>query len=56
MPLHRAPHGFLGDGRLTVVSFDIDGTMEFGDPPGPIPVALAQAMADLVAAAVGPAP
>jgi len=45
--LSRAPQGFLGDGRLTVVSFDIDGTMEFGDPPGPIPVALAKAMAEL---------
>jgi len=31
----------------TVVSFDIDGTMEFGNPPGPIAVALVQAMAEL---------
>ena len=23
-----------------VVSFDIDGTMEFGDPPGPVPAAV----------------
>lgn len=47
VPLSRVPQGFLGDGRLTVVSFDIDGTLEFGDPPGPIPVALVRAMADL---------
>jgi len=47
VPLSRTPDGFLGDGRLTVVSFDIDGTMEFGAPPGPIPVALAKAMAQL---------
>ncbi len=32
--------------RRVVVSFDIDGTMEFGEPPGPIPVAF---VADLVA-------
>lgn len=30
-----------------VVSFDIDGTMEFGNPPGPIPAALVAAMAEL---------
>src|SRR3954471_19101309 len=47
VPLSRAPEGFLDDGRITVVSFDIDGTMEFGDPPGPIPVAMAKAMAEL---------
>ncbi len=47
MPFDLAPDGFLGNGELTVVSFDIDGTMEFGDPPGPIPVALARAMAEL---------
>ena len=47
MPLSRTPDGFLGDGELTVVSFDIDGTMEFGDPPGPIAVALVRAVADL---------
>ena len=23
---------------MRLISFDIDGTMEFGDPPGPIPV------------------
>jgi hypothetical protein len=33
-------------GVRVVVSFDIDGTMEFGEPPGPIPVAF---VADLVA-------
>ena len=47
MPFSIAPDGFLNDGELTVVSFDIDGTMEFGDPPGPIPVALVRAMAEL---------
>lgn len=47
VPLSRVPDGFLGDGQITVVSFDIDGTMEFGDPPGPIAVALVKAMADL---------
>ena len=25
MPLSRTPDGFLGDGSLTVISFDIDG-------------------------------
>jgi hypothetical protein len=25
-----------------VVSFDIDGTMEFGDPPGPVPASVAR--------------
>jgi len=25
-----------------LVSFDIDGTMEFGDPPGPVPAAVAR--------------
>jgi len=47
VPLSRTPDGFLGDGSLTVISFDIDGTMEFGDPPGPIAVALVRALADL---------
>jgi hypothetical protein len=28
-------------GPSIVVSFDIDGTMEFGDPPGPVPAAVA---------------
>ena len=30
-----------------VVSFDIDGTMEFGDPPGPITVDLVRRVAQL---------
>jgi hypothetical protein len=47
VPLSRTPAAFLSDGELTVVSFDIDGTMEFGDPPGPIPVALVVAVAGL---------
>jgi hypothetical protein len=47
MPLSRAPAGFLRVGELTVVSFDIDGTLEFGDPPGPIDVALVVAVAQL---------
>lgn len=29
---------------LVVVSFDIDGTMEFGDPPGPITVELVRSV------------
>ena len=29
--------------RLTVVSFDIDGTLEIGEPPGIVPVALVRA-------------
>jgi hypothetical protein len=32
--------GFLGDGHVSaarqLISFDIDGTLEFGDPPGPL--------------------
>lgn len=28
-----------------VVSFDIDGTMEFGEPPGPVPVAVVRELA-----------
>jgi hypothetical protein len=47
VPLDRAPQSFLDEAGLTVVSFDIDGTMEFGDPPGPIPVALVQAVRQL---------
>jgi hypothetical protein len=47
VPLSQAPDGFLSDGESMVVSFDIDGTMEFGNPPGPIAVALVQAMAEL---------
>jgi hypothetical protein len=27
---------------VILVSFDIDGTLEFGDPPGPIPLAVVQ--------------
>ncbi len=27
---------------MTLISFDIDGTMSFGDPPGPLTVALVQ--------------
>jgi hypothetical protein len=44
VPLERTPEGFLGDGELMVVSFDIDGTMEFGDPPGPVTVALVRTL------------
>ena len=29
-----------------VISFDIDGTMEFGQPPGPIPVGFVRSLAD----------
>ena len=29
-------------GPVILISFDIDGTMEFGDPPGPIPAAVAR--------------
>jgi len=47
VPLSRTPAGLLSDAGLTVVSFDIDGTMAFGDPPGPISVALVAAIADL---------
>jgi len=32
-----------------LISFDIDGTMEFGDPPGPVPAAVVR---DLVARGV----
>jgi hypothetical protein len=32
---------------MFVVSFDIDGTMEFGDPPGPITVDLVRRVAEL---------
>jgi phosphoglycolate phosphatase-like HAD superfamily hydrolase len=31
---------------MAVVSFDIDGTMEFGHPPGPVTVAFVRALAD----------
>jgi hypothetical protein len=31
---------------IVVVSFDIDGTMEFGHPPGPITVEFVRAVAD----------
>jgi phosphoglycolate phosphatase-like HAD superfamily hydrolase len=29
------------DAPRMLVSFDIDGTMEFGDPPGPVPITVA---------------
>jgi len=29
-----------------LISFDIDGTMTFGDPPGPVPVSFVQAAID----------
>ena len=29
-----------------VVSFDIDGTMEFGEPPGPVPASVARELFD----------
>jgi phosphoglycolate phosphatase-like HAD superfamily hydrolase len=29
-----------------LVSFDIDGTMEFGDPPGPVPASVARELSD----------
>jgi hypothetical protein len=32
---------------LFVVSFDIDGTMEFGDPPGPITVAFVRRVVEM---------
>ena len=28
---------------MMLISFDIDGTMSFGDPPGPVPVSFVQA-------------
>lgn len=31
---------------LLLISFDIDGTMTFGDPPGPVPVSFVQAAID----------
>lgn len=33
-------------GALVVVSFDIDGTMEFGDPPGPVSASIARELVD----------
>lgn len=39
MVLDGSPLPSIATHRI-VLSFDIDGTMEFGDPPGPIPVAL----------------
>jgi phosphoglycolate phosphatase-like HAD superfamily hydrolase len=38
---------FLWNRAIAVVSFDIDGTMEFGSPPGPIPVELVSRVAAL---------
>ncbi len=29
-----------------LISFDIDGTMEFGQPPGPVPVAFVRELAE----------
>lgn len=31
---------------VILISFDIDGTMEFGDPPGPIPASVARDLVD----------
>ena len=44
--VHPAPLNFP-DGAIAVVSFDIDGTMQFGNPPGPIAVDLARSLAQL---------
>jgi hypothetical protein len=35
------------EGSIAVISFDIDGTMQFGNPPGPVTVELAKALAEL---------
>ena len=35
------------EGSVAVVSFDIDGTMQFGNPPGPVTVELARILRDL---------
>jgi len=40
-----AEHGTPGE-PVILVSFDIDGTMEFGDPPGPISAAVARELVD----------
>ncbi len=43
-----SPHRLnLPEGALAVVSFDIDGTMQFGNPPGPVTVELARSLAQL---------
>jgi hypothetical protein len=45
-PFPGADNGFVAaDIELAVVSFDIDGTMCFGDPPGPVSLDVVRAVA-----------
>jgi hydroxymethylpyrimidine pyrophosphatase-like HAD family hydrolase len=46
VPPHESS-GFEADRRLVLVSFDIDGTLEDGDPPGPLPMSIARRALDL---------
>lgn len=47
MTLPAGPPPRQHHGPVVVLSLDIDGTMEFGDPPGPIPAAVARELVAL---------
>ena len=42
----QPPRALTVPRALVVISFDIDGTMEFGDPPGPVSASIARELVD----------
>jgi hypothetical protein len=46
VPQPAEPAGAGSSAPVILISFDIDGTMEFGDPPGPISAAVARELVD----------
>jgi hypothetical protein len=42
----QTPRALTVPRAIVVISFDIDGTMEFGDPPGPVPASIARELVD----------
>jgi hypothetical protein len=42
----QPPRALTVPGALVLISFDIDGTMEFGDPPGPVSASIARELVD----------
>src|SRR4051812_25662580 len=41
----QPPRALTVPRAVVVISFDIDGTMEFGDPPGPVSASIARELA-----------
>jgi hypothetical protein len=42
----QPPRALTVPQAVVVISFDIDGTMEFGDPPGPVSASIARELVD----------